>query len=73
MIDDYVFIEKYWNENWLEYIGLWTLFYLVYLLVFSIYFWIISFIGIFIYHKLIKRENINCKTTSDMKKDNETS
>jgi hypothetical protein len=60
VIDDYVFIENYWSTNWLEYIGLWTVYYLIYLLVFSLYFWAISFIGILIYHKLIKR-----KTTAD--------
>ena len=56
VIDDYVFIEKYWSTNWLESIGLWALYYLVYLLGFTIYYWVISLIVILIYHKLIKRK-----------------
>ncbi len=55
IIDDYVFIEKYWDTHWLEYIGTWSLFFLIYFLVFSFYFWFISLTIILIYHKLIKR------------------
>jgi hypothetical protein len=57
-MDDYVFIEKYWttaNWAWLGYIGLWILYFVVYFLAFSFYFWIAAPIVIVVYHKLIKR------------------
>lgn len=54
VIDDFVFIEKYWNTYWLEYLSGWTIYFLVYFLGFSFYFWIISVMLILIYHKIIK-------------------
>ena len=56
VIDDYSFIENYWSANELLYIRVWAGYYLAYLLVFSIYFWLVSLIGILIYHKFIKRK-----------------
>lgn len=53
LIDDFIFIEKYWDSNWLEYILIWSLYLFVYLAVVSIYYWLISAIIIFIYHKVI--------------------
>jgi hypothetical protein len=54
VIDDYVFIENYWTTNWAEYLGLWTLYFLVYFLAFSFYFWLITTTIILTYHKIIK-------------------
>jgi len=57
VIDDYVFIEKYWETQWFSYLSGWTVFFLVYFVVFSVYFWIITSILIFFYHKVIKPFN----------------
>ncbi len=48
--DDYVFIEKYGFR--LDALGLWFVWYLVYFLAFTLYYWVISSSFIFIYHKL---------------------
>ena len=42
IIDDWGFIEKYWSTNWLDYIKIWTLWYLVYAIFFSLIYWIIG-------------------------------
>jgi len=55
VIDDYAFIEKYWDTHWLEYLGSWTIYFAIYFLGFTIYYWAISAGLILIYHKLIKR------------------
>ena len=55
IIDDYVFIEKYWTINWLDYIALWFLYYVIYYLGFSIYYWAIVFTTILIYYKILPR------------------
>lgn len=55
IIDDWVFIEKYWKTNLLEYLFSWFLYFLVFSLVFSVYFWIITSLIILIYHKIIKQ------------------
>ena len=54
IIDDWVFIEKYWETNWLEYIGIWMMYFLVYSLAFSFHYWSIVVILILIYQKIIK-------------------
>jgi len=59
VIDDFVFIEKYWEKKWVEYLATWMLFYLVYLLIFSFYYWGITSLGVFVYHKLFKRNKLN--------------
>lgn len=51
--DDWVFIEKYWSENWLEYIGILVLWFLLYFITFSIYYWTIAIILILTYYKFI--------------------
>ncbi|HSY60996.1 MAG TPA: hypothetical protein VK796_03925 [Cytophaga sp.] len=53
LIDDKVFIEKYWATNWFDYLGIWTLYFLAYFLGFSFYYWVIAFSIVFIYHKII--------------------
>jgi len=55
VIDDYVFIERYWPNNLLEYLGLWMLYFLMYFIAFSFYFWVAAVFLIFIYHKVIKK------------------
>lgn len=55
VIDDWVFIEKYWTEKWARYIGGWFVWYSIFFLTFSIYYWIIATIIIMIYFKLILR------------------
>jgi hypothetical protein len=51
--DDYIFIEKYGFS--LEYFGLWFMYYVVYLLGFSFYFWAVASIAILGYHTIWKR------------------
>ena len=55
IIDDWVFIEEYWDTNWLEYIQIWTMYFIAYILAFSFYYWLTTSVVILIYHKLIKR------------------
>jgi len=59
IIDDWVFIEKYWTENWLSYLTGWMIWCLIYSVMLSIYFWGIIASLIFIYHKLVKRKTIS--------------
>jgi hypothetical protein len=54
VMDDYIFIEKYWESYWLEYLGLGIIYFLMYFLVFSFYFWIVAIGAIFVYSKIIK-------------------
>ena len=54
--DDFIFIEKYGLR--LEYIGLWFIWYFVYLFEFAFCFWIITLIIILIYHKVVKRRKV---------------
>jgi hypothetical protein len=54
--DDYVFIEKYGLR--LDALGLWFVWYLVYFLAFTLYYWVISSSFIFIYHKLANRTKV---------------
>jgi len=51
VIDDYVFIEKYWKSHWLEYLGLWTVYFLTYFIGFSFYFWIAAVVVIYFLSK----------------------
>ncbi len=53
VIDDWVFIVKYGTTNWLECLGIWMLYYLIFLLAFSFYFWVVAASFILIYSKLI--------------------
>lgn len=55
VIDDWNFIEEYWDTNWLEYIQIWTMYFIAYILAFSFYYWLATSVVILIYHKLIKR------------------
>ncbi|MBN9293143.1 MAG: hypothetical protein J0G96_04090 [Flavobacteriia bacterium] len=55
IIDDWGFIEKYWTENWAEYIGGWFVWFLIYFLGFTLYYWAIATIIILMYYKLILR------------------
>ena len=61
IIDDYVFIEKYWSTHWLEYIGGWFIYYLLYFMVLSIYFWLATLI-VFIFLYLLKKLGVTNKT-----------
>lgn len=54
--DDFIFIEKYGLR--LENIGLWFMWYFIYLLGFAFYFWAIASITILIYHKIEKRKKL---------------
>lgn len=55
LFDDYIFIKKYWTENWLEYLGIWTMYFIAYFLIFSIYYWLITSVVILVYHKIYLR------------------
>ena len=46
IVDDYGFIQKYGSTHWLEYIGLWLVYYVVYFLTFSFFYWTVSIIVI---------------------------
>jgi len=48
IIDDWGFIEKYWSTNWVDYIQIWALWFLVYAIYFSLIYWIIGGIISFI-------------------------
>ncbi|MES2411550.1 MAG: hypothetical protein V4535_08925 [Bacteroidota bacterium] len=55
VIDDWNFIEEYWDTNWLEYIQIWIMYFIAYVLTFIFYYWLIATAIVLIYHKLIKR------------------
>lgn len=57
VVDDYIFIEKYWQSHWLEYLGLWTFYFFMYFIGFSSYFWIAAVLVIIIYLKCSKAIN----------------
>ncbi len=48
--DDYIFIEKYGIT--VEGIKIWFLWYIVYFLGFSMYYWALCTVVIFVYHKI---------------------
>lgn len=52
IIDEYARIKEYGTESILFLVY----YYVAYLIAVSIYFWVISFVGILVYHKLIKKE-----------------
>jgi hypothetical protein len=54
VIDDYIFIEKYWESHWLEYLGIWSTYFLIYFVAFSCYFWIVTMLVVLIDIKVIK-------------------
>lgn len=56
-IDDWIFIEKYSTNGWIDidHFAIWFMYFVVYFLGFSFYFWIIAFSMILIYHKIIPR------------------
>lgn len=51
IIDEYARIKEYGAESIL-FLGY---YYVAYLIAFSMYFWVISLVGILVYHKLIKK------------------
>jgi len=55
VIDDYGLIETYWPEHLLEYLGLWIVYFLIYLVGFSFYFWVAAIVIIFIDYRIIKQ------------------
>ncbi len=58
-IGNYEIWIKYWRSNWFQYLGIWTIYCVIYLLVISLCYWGISITIILIYHKLIKRSGKN--------------
>ncbi|MGN6647236.1 MAG: hypothetical protein ACTHJT_11980 [Cytophaga sp.] len=59
-IDDWIFIEKYAADmstiQKLDHLTVWLIYFAVYFLGFTFYFWLITLISIFVYHKLITRK-----------------
>gem|GEM_PF-1100896 len=55
LIDDYVLYSKYWRESWRMYLGIWFLWYFIYLLIFAFYYWVIASAVILITHYIKKR------------------
>ena len=54
VIDDWGLIAKYWSLHWSEYLGIWTIWFLIYSLGFSLYYWGGATLIILINHKIIK-------------------
>lgn len=57
VIEDYSFIEKYWITHWLDYLGIWTIYFLIYYAGFTFYFWLISTFAILTYFKVRKTDS----------------
>lgn len=57
IIEDYYFIENYWNSNKLMYMVIWTRYFLIYFIIFTFLYWITSAVIITLYHKLVKVKN----------------
>ena len=57
LIDDWIFIEKYGGTDWLDadHIAVWFLYFVIYFLGFSVYYWAIVFTVILIYYKILPR------------------
>lgn len=53
-IDDWLFIENYWDANWMDYLGIWCIWYAMYFIVFSFYYWIAAAITLLFYQKIVK-------------------
>lgn len=45
IIDDYVFIKKYWPDKMLLHLGIWFIYYLMYFITFSFIYWL-GYLGI---------------------------
>lgn len=59
LLDDYQFIKKYWTENWIEYVEIWSTYFMTYLLTFSIYYWFVASVIVLVYHKIyLKIKNV---------------
>jgi hypothetical protein len=58
IIDDWIFIEKYSSGmsaiEMLNHLTVWLMYFAVYFLSFTFYFWLIILASIFVYHKWIK-------------------
>ena len=54
LIDDWHFIEEYWDSQWPEYLAIWALYFLLYFVNFSVYFWLCSLLVILIYRRCKK-------------------
>ena len=62
IIDDWAFFEKFGKEILLDHLASWTIWYLIYLLAFSLYYWLGVTVLILIYYKVILRKkssNVN--------------
>ena len=62
IIDDWVFIEKFGKEILLDHFVSWTIWYLIYLLAFSFYYWLGATVLLLTYYKVILRKessNVN--------------
>ncbi len=55
VINDFQFIEKYWASNWPQYLGVWTVYFLVYFFEFAFCFWIVAATIIYRNHKLVSQ------------------
>lgn len=55
LIDDWNLIIKYGKTNWMEYLGIWFTFFLIYFMMIAMVYWCISFVIIYI-HQYTKPE-----------------
>ena len=55
-VDDWIFIEKYdETSDWFEFFKAWSLYFIIYFVAYSFYFWSASTVIILFYYKIIKR------------------
>ena len=57
IVDDWVFIQNYWATNWPEYLEIWALYFLVYALAFTAFFWGVVTVAIVFYTKVIRSKD----------------
>ncbi len=59
LVDDWIFIEKYSSSmstiQKLDHLAVWMVYFAVYFLSFTIYYWLIALVSISVYHLWIKR------------------
>lgn len=71
VFDDWIFIRKYGSEHWFTYLGGWTLWWLIFGIGLSLYYWGISSTLIVVYYKLIKSKKKNNATNTHLEKESE--
>ena len=55
VVDDYSLTKMYWKTEYLTYLEIWVMYFLIYFFGFSLLYWFTCLTIILIYYKLIKR------------------